>query len=921
METNVRTPQQIFIQPQQIVVPLFQRPYVWEEEDQWEPLWQDVVRIASIRHSGSIGASHFLGAVVVQAEESAMGNLIVRNVIDGQQRLTTLQLLMDAAGAAFEERGLDRYSTQLEALTHNNPAFVDDEEQRLKVRHTNRDRAAFDDVMNAEPPVTHDDLPHSTSRITAAHAYFARCVGEWLDGEGDVSAGARPDDVTQRAELLAGVLSNGIQFVVIDLQANEDSQAIFETLNARGTPLTAADLVKNLVFQRLAKEGADARSAYRDVWPFDSAFWDSEITVGRATSTHAALFINQWLAATVAEEVRPRATFTRFKHYMEHEAGRPMLDVLMDMRAQAELYERWTRAVGDTRRSLDPVEMCMYRSRAIGSAALTPILLRLHPADDTLPDDVVFGVVRLVESWLVRRTLLRLTSTSLGRAVAEVLRAMRGVPAEGLVERVEDTLRSFRVTSTYWPGDAEIRQVFEEERAYRRFSRTRLRMFLEAAENQLRGEYDAQQVPRGAYPIEHLLPQSWERKWPVDNLQDEIARNAHVHRLGNLTLLTGKLNSSASNAAWLGRGGKRAKIAQHDVLLLNSRLLTMSETGWDEEHIDVRTQILLDGMLAVWPVPDAHTGEVTDARTSGQVSVTVAELVHAGMIAAGTILRPRSGTWGAKTAVVTEAGLIVVDDQTFDTPSRAGRYVRGGVTNGWTFWSLEDGRRLADVRQQFRPEAPSAPDEAARHWDPETDLDDASEYWAEIGDRARSIFAALVAAAPEPVPAPVLAERVGEESVRSLAGALAFTDRAAAKRGHRMPSRFVEGNPSSYWMDESTAETFAAVINAVEEERAELPEFSDDWTEAIRSGTEDEAALLRVLSEIDGMPVPAVGDELVEGIPVSLSWPNLRLTATVDTLAAADRDLIESSGWVLVPFDADAVERAVKAAVLAATSR
>ncbi len=235
------------------------------------------------------------------------------------------------------------------------------------------------------------------------------------------------------------------------------------------------------------------------------------------------------------------------------------------------------------------------------------------------------------------------------------------------------------------------------------------------------------------------------------------------------------------------------------------------------------------------------------------------------MIAAGTTLRPRSGTWGAKTAVVTEAGLIVVDDQTFDTPSRAGRHVRGGVTNGWTFWSLEDGRRLADVRQQFRPEAPSAPDEAARHWDPETDLDDASEYWAEIGDRARSIFAALVAAAPEPVPAPVLAERVGEESVRSLAGALAFTDRAAAKRGHRMPSRFVEGNPSSYWMDESTAETFAAVINVVEEERAELPELSDDWAEAIRSGTEDEAALLRVLSEIDGMPVPAVGDELRRG--------------------------------------------------------
>ena len=85
--------------PQHLVIPLFQRSYVWDEIDQWLPLWQDVRRLAELRLTDSYSsATHFLGAVVVQAQDNQTGNLPARNVIDGQQRLTTLQLLMDAAG-------------------------------------------------------------------------------------------------------------------------------------------------------------------------------------------------------------------------------------------------------------------------------------------------------------------------------------------------------------------------------------------------------------------------------------------------------------------------------------------------------------------------------------------------------------------------------------------------------------------------------------------------------------------------------------------------------------------------------------------------------------------------------------------------------------------------------------------------------
>ena len=125
METHVRTPQDVFMQPQHLVVPPFQRPYVWEKEEQWAPLWQDVRRLADLRleHS-SADARHFLGAIVVQAQEPILGDLQASSIIDGQQRLTTLQVLMDATAAALEAVGQDALAGQLDRLTHNEDIYV-----------------------------------------------------------------------------------------------------------------------------------------------------------------------------------------------------------------------------------------------------------------------------------------------------------------------------------------------------------------------------------------------------------------------------------------------------------------------------------------------------------------------------------------------------------------------------------------------------------------------------------------------------------------------------------------------------------------------------------------------------------------------------------------------------------------------------
>lgn len=702
METNVRTPMQIFSLPQQLVVPLFQRPYVWEQEEQWSPLWGDIRRMAEVRLRDPFStATHFLGAVVVQAHEGQLGNMQASNIIDGQQRLTTLQLLMDAAAAVLESAGLDTLAGQLESLTHNQATFVPAGESRLKIRHTNRDHAAFDEVMDAEPPVDHDGLMHASSKITRAHAFFVDAVATWLSDPDD-------DSYPTRANALVAVLTGGLQLVAINLTALENSQEIFETLNARGTPLTAADLIKNFVFQRLTAEGADTGRAYAEDWPFDRRFWETEVSVGRYRVSRSSLFLNQWLGSRLGEEISPQQTFARFKVYIEHDSGQKMADLLPTIKQQAEQYESWTVAADDRDRQLTPVEMSVYRMKASELELLKPVLIWLHEPDRHLPGDVIADVVAVLESWIIRRMFLRLTTSDLGRVVAEIIRIHRDAPAAELVDRVSGHLARLNVSSTYWPGDAEIRAALIDEAAYRRFRAARLRLFLEAVEDEFRHGTNQPQVPRRGYPIEHILPQKWQDNWPVDGLDAEIERGAHVHRLGNLTLLTSSLNSKVSNSAWTV---KRERLRDHDTLLLNSRLLSQAGDRWAEDTIDARSSQLIDVLLRVWPAPEGHTGQIVDPHDKSQDWVEVKDLIVAGLLDVGTALTPRSGSWTAKQAIVRAGGMLEVDGQLFGSPSGAGGHIKGSVTNGWTFWSLPDGRRLIDVRAEFRGDKPKD-----QHW-------------------------------------------------------------------------------------------------------------------------------------------------------------------------------------------------------------
>jgi hypothetical protein len=695
------------MQPQRLLVPLFQRPYVWNEELQWEPLWKDLERVATrlLRAPNTPQAPHFLGAIVLQQLPTPTSDLQQRTVIDGQQRLTTLQLLLDALHSEIEIIGATMSAARLEPLIANAAAFCSHNEDRFKVWPTNRDRPAFNEVMQATIPVDYQRLKHLNSRMVKAHQYFALECRNWLTAEGNDKAIARAEAIERSAREL-------LQIVVIDLTATENAQEIFETLNARGAVLTAADLIKNFVFQRLLEQNADVEEAYEKYWAqFETAFWEKEVSVGRVSNARSSVFLNHWLIARTGEEVVAREVFSRFKAYADYQAGHSMLDLLREIQRAAAIYREFTEKADSLDGPLDRVGLFSYRVKALESEVIKPVMLALLDRKlDPLPQDQVAGSLDVLESWMARRMLIRATAKSYNKIMAEVVAVVRQTSAKQMAQTLQGYFSAQQSEVAYWPDDTEVRRELMAMPIYRKLSRGRIRMVLEAIEDHWRGWLPGQlsaagmRIRRNSYAIEHLLPQSWMKHWPLTPGIPEPERDKRVHQLGNLTLLTKKLNSTVSNGPWLGDAGKVAHLQEKDVVLLNTRLLKDFATRpWDEAGIDLRTAQTIEAVIAIWPVPPGHKVQISKAQPNGPVTVEIADLIGAGYLTAGQTLYSLPGKYGGHTSTILSDGRIEVAGQVFESPSRSATFVRKKPSNGWYFWRVDpSGRRsLKDVRTEY----------------------------------------------------------------------------------------------------------------------------------------------------------------------------------------------------------------------------
>jgi hypothetical protein len=703
METQVRTPQMVFMQPQRLAVPLFQRPYVWNEESQWEPLWNDVTRVAErvLAQPSSRQSPHFLGAVVLQQLHRNTGQMQERTIIDGQQRLTTLQLLFDALHAELLSIDASQPALRLEPLIKNAEAFWSKPEDQFKVWPTNRDRPGFIAVMGAKPPVNYSALAQSSERMVQAHRYFAEQARSWLSREGS-------EKTVVRAVAIETAVRDLLQVVVIDLGADENAQEIFETLNARGAQLTAADLIKNFIFQRLLEKGTDVEKAYESYWKeFESGFWETEISVGRLRYPRSAIFLNHWLIANTGEEILAREVFERFKRFAT-DATVPMNLLLKEIHAAAGIYRRFISEAA-TAGSLNNVGLFGYRTGVLESEVIKPLVLcLLDPTAETISSTQLSKALNVIESWMVRRMLVRATTKNYNAVIAELISKIREHGRSSAGDIVEGYLAEQSSASRYWPDDEELKQELTNLLAYRRIGRGRLRMVLEAIEDHMRGWLDGtpglggERVARGRFAIEHVMPRKWQANWPLPKTETEEERDRLIHTLGNLTLLTTKINTKASNGPWVGKKGKKETLEGHDVFFLNRDLLKRSEKGWTQESIKERTKDLASLVIKIWPVPENHKSAYRSDHPQKK-KVDLSDLIAAGLLTAGIPLFPRRGKYNHKVATLLADGQVEVDGVNYASPSDAARAIVGKSTNGWSFFLTDQASRrsLRKVRIDY----------------------------------------------------------------------------------------------------------------------------------------------------------------------------------------------------------------------------
>lgn len=305
MKPETRTVTQLFERGVRYVVPLYQRPYVWDEEKQWEPLWDDVLTLLEHQEIGNLHYSHFLGAVVLEQETQAPGEIPAFTVIDGQQRLTTLQIVLAAAANVAIELGAVNEGEIIRDLVHNDPKKASGLEL-FKVWPTNANRAAFQAVLADGGPGKKEDDP--SNKIDEAYAYFQGAVREW-------STEVEGEERAQRLRMLRITLCDLLKVVSITLEADDNAQVIFETLNARGTPLLALDLVKNAVFHEASRQALDVDVLYAEVWrpQLDEEYWRQERRQGRLNRPIGELFLMHWLAMKLRQVVPATELFATFR--------------------------------------------------------------------------------------------------------------------------------------------------------------------------------------------------------------------------------------------------------------------------------------------------------------------------------------------------------------------------------------------------------------------------------------------------------------------------------------------------------------------------------------------------------------------------------------------------------------------------------
>jgi hypothetical protein len=433
---------------------------------------------------------------------------------------------------------------------------------------------------------------------------------------------------------LLEALLHHLKLVVITLDESDDAQVIFETLNSRGEPLLAMDLVRNNIFHRAEAQGEKAEKLFLTKWqPLDGQFWKNDSPRAKPRRPRIDHFLSHALTAQTGEETSLRELYAEYRAFARPK-GQPRfptvegeLDALLQFAPIYRALEGELAVPGEER---DERLTSLGRKLATWEVSTAyPLVFCIAGSDAT--SDVKAELYRLIYSYIVRRAICGLTAKNLNknfhRIVAHLLR--NGVSVESFAAAMSDQTGS----TVRYPDDVEVKTAVKTVPLYRNILRSeRLQDILWELETALRTKFTVSAPRPELMSVEHVLPQSWPGNWrlpdgrkaPVDKLTGAdkdmltqiIARERLVHTLGNLTLITGPGNSAASNSAFEAK----SEWLKRSLLALNEEIL--ERPTWDELEIEARAARLGDLAVQIWPALPKFAP--TDAKARNPPIIQVA---------------------------------------------------------------------------------------------------------------------------------------------------------------------------------------------------------------------------------------------------------------------------------------------------------
>ncbi len=540
----------------QFMIPIYQRTYSWTERE-CRQLWDDILRTG---RNGKVSA-HFVGSIVyVEKGLYSVTSPSSLLVIDGQQRLTTVTLILEAlARAVGDDEPVDGFSAKkIRAYYLLNP--LERAERKYKLILSQTDKTSLIALLDQA------DMPKDASlRITSNFELFQKWITE---GKSEIEA-----------------ISNGLaKLVLVDISLNRDQdnpQLIFESLNSTGRELSQADLIRNFILMGL--EPGLQTDLYEKCWrPMEVDFQQE------GYSTQFDSFMRHYLTVRTGDIPNVGAVYEAFKEHARSGKAGAVQSLVADIRKLAGYFCAMARgAEKDT-----DLGYAFQDIRELKVDVAMPFMLELY--DDyksgILPKLDFLRALRLIESYVFRRVVCAIPTNSMNKTFATFSRALK---KDRYLESIE---AAFLMLPSYrrFPNDQEFERELQTRDLYNFRSRS---YWLRRFENFGRKE----RVKVEEYTIEHILPQNenLSTQWKTDlGPEWERVQKTYLHTLGNLTL--SGYNSEYSDKTFHEKRTMPGGFAESP-LHLNQGLGGLSI--WNEEAIRQRAERLAKQAVAVWTSP------------------------------------------------------------------------------------------------------------------------------------------------------------------------------------------------------------------------------------------------------------------------------------------------------------------------------